>query len=166
MTSQLDSPSLPYVAPSPTSPAREHFGTGDRIFIGHGRSAEWRKLAEFLSQRLRLDYEEFNRDASAGLTTVERLSQMLQSSCFAFLVMTAEDEHLDGSRHARENVVHEVGLFQGRYGFQRAIVLMEDGCTEFSNIAGLGQIRFPRGDLRARSDEIRHVLERERIFKV
>jgi predicted nucleotide-binding protein len=80
--------------------------------------------------------------------------------------MTAEDEHLDGSRHARENVVHEVGLFQGRYGFQRAIVLMEDGCTEFSNIAGLGKIRFPRGDLRARSDEIRHVLERERIFKV
>ena len=27
--------------------------------------------------------------------------------------MTAEDEHADGTKHARENVIHEVGLFQG-----------------------------------------------------
>ena len=74
--------------------------------------------------------------------------------------MTAEDEHADGTQHARENVIHEIGLFQGRNGFERAIVLAEEGCTEFSNIHGLNQIRFPDGDLLARSEQIRQVLER------
>ena len=36
-----------------------------------------------------------------------------------------EDEHKDGSVHPRENVIHEAGLFQGRLGFPRAIVLLE-----------------------------------------
>jgi predicted nucleotide-binding protein len=38
------------------------------------------------------------------------------------------------------NVIHEAGLFQGRLGFERAIILLEDGCEEFSNIQGYGQI--------------------------
>jgi predicted nucleotide-binding protein len=88
---------------------------------------------------------------------------MLSSTGFAFLVTTAEDEHADGSHHARENVIHEIGLFQGAHGFERAIVLLEEGCVEFSNLAGITQIRFPRGDLMARSEEIRQVLEREGI---
>ncbi|SSC66217.1 unnamed protein product [Ciceribacter selenitireducens ATCC BAA-1503] len=59
------------------------------------------------------------------------------------------------------NVVHEMGLFQGRLGFMRAIVLLEDGCEEFSNIQGLGQIRFPKGNVAAAFEEVRMVLERE-----
>jgi predicted nucleotide-binding protein len=78
--------------------------------------------------------------------------------------MTAEDEQSDGQLHARMNVIHEAGLFQGRLGFQRAIVLLEDGCEEFSNIQGLGQIRFPKGDIRAVFEEVRQVLEREGLL--
>ena len=70
----------------------------------------------------------------------------------------------DGSTHARENVIHEAGLFQGRYGFERAIIVLEEGCTQFSNIHGLGQIRFPKGDIMACSEEIRQVLEREGVL--
>ena len=40
-----------------------------------------------------------------------------------------------------------------RLGFNRAIVLLEDGCEEFSNITGLGQIRFPKGDITAKFEE-------------
>lgn len=89
---------------------------------------------------------------------------MLDATTFAFLIMTAEDQHADGTRHARENVIHEVGMFQGRHGFARAIVLIETGCEEFSNIQGLNQIRFPQGDIMARSEEIRRVLEREELL--
>ncbi len=78
--------------------------------------------------------------------------------------MTAEDEHADTTKHARENVVHEVGLFQGRLGFTRAIVLMEEECTEFSNLSGVGQIRFPKGNIEAKFEAIRQVLEREGIL--
>lgn len=75
-----------------------------------------------------------------------------------------KDEQVDGKLHARMNVIHEVGLFQGRLGFTKAIVLLEESCEEFSNIQGLGQIRFPKNNIAAAFEEIRLVLEREGLL--
>jgi predicted nucleotide-binding protein len=134
------------------------------VFIGHGRSQVWRDLKDFLHERLNLPWDEFNREPTAGYTTKERLEEMLENACFAFLIMTAEDEHADEKLHARENVIHEIGLFQGQLGFRKAIILLEDGCQEFSNIIGVVQIRFPKGNIKAEFEEIRRVLEREEIL--
>jgi predicted nucleotide-binding protein len=134
------------------------------VFIGHGRSLLWLKVKEFLVERLRLPASEFNRESTAGIATVQRLQTLLSEAQFAFLIMTAEDRREDGSLHARENVVHEAGLFQGRLGFQRAIILLEEGCEEFSNIHGLGQIRFAPGRIEEAFEPIRQVLEREGIM--
>jgi hypothetical protein len=135
-------------------------GVSDNVvFIGHGRSEQWRRLKDFLNDRLHLRWEEFNSIPLAGLSNKERLQQLLESCTFAFLVMTAEDTDGSGALHARENVVHEVGLFQGRMGFDRAIVLLEEGCTEFSNIQGISQLRFPSGKIDAAFEEIRRLLE-------
>jgi hypothetical protein len=138
---------------------------GMKIFIGHGRSLLWRELKDFVTDRLHLEYEEFNREPSAGVGTAERLGEMLNACGFAFLVLTAEDEVADGTVRARENVVHEVGLFQGRYGFRKAIVLLENGCNEFSNIHGLGQLRFEKGNIGSVFEDVRRVLEREGLLK-
>lgn len=135
--------------------------SGDHVFIGHGRSLLWRVLKDFIQDTLHLQWEEFNREPVAGHTTSERLDAMLSQAGFAFLVMTAEEERLDSKIHARDNVIHELGLFQGKLSRQRAIVLLEEGCAEFSNIVGLTQIRFPRGDIAARFEDIRRVLARE-----
>jgi predicted nucleotide-binding protein len=137
---------------------------GTNIFIGHGRSKLWKDLKDFIQDRLHLPWDEFNRIPVAGVTNIARLSEMLDQAAFAFLIMTAEDEQADGKVNARMNVVHEAGLFQGRLGFQRAIILLEEGCEEFSNVQGLGQIRFPKGDLSKTFEEIRMVLEREGII--
>ena len=134
---------------------------GNKVFIGHGGTLLWRELKDFISDRLKLSYDEFNRVPVAGVHTTDRLKQMLDEAGIAFLVMTAEDERADGKMTARQNVIHEVGLFQGRLGFERAIVVLEEGCEEFSNITGLSQIRFPKGNIRAAFEEIRQVLERE-----
>ncbi len=144
--------------------ARESVRAGSTVFIGHGNSLVWRELKDFLEDRLRLSVDEFNSVSVAGVSTVERLSEMLDAATFAFLVMTGEDEQPNGKVNARLNVVHEVGLFQGRLGFERAIVLLEEGCEEFSNIAGLGQIRFPAGNLASKFEEVRQVLEREGLL--
>jgi predicted nucleotide-binding protein len=135
--------------------------TGMTIFIGHGKSAVWRELRDFLEKRLHLAVDEFNSVPVAGIPTAIRLEEMLEAAGFAFLIMTAEDELPDGKFHARLNVVHEAGLFQGKLGFKRAIILLEEGCEEFSNIHGLGQIRFPQNNITAKFEEIREVLERE-----
>lgn len=134
---------------------------GKRIFIGHGRSPLWRELKDFLADRLALPWDEFNREPVAGVTTSERLERMMSEAAFAFLIMTAEEEHADSKVYARPNFMNDIGLFQGKLGIHRAIVLLEEGCSEFSNITGLSQIRFPRGDIAARFEEIRRVLERE-----
>lgn len=138
---------------------------GTNVFIGHGRAHAWRDLKDFVQDRLKLPWDEFNRVPVAGVTNIARLSEMLDAAAIAFLVMTAEDERIDGAVQARMNVVHEAGLFQGRLGFMRAIVLLEEGCEQFSNIEGLGQIRFPRGNISAAFEEIRRVLEREGLIE-
>jgi len=112
-----------------------------------------------------LPWDEFNHVPVAGFTNIARLSEMLDEAAIAFIVMTAEDEQVDGKMHARLNVIHEAGLFQGKLGFTKAIVLREDGCEEFSNIQGLGQIPFPKGNIKAVFEEIRRVLEREGLIE-
>ena len=138
---------------------------GTHVFIGHGHSLVWRPLKDFISERLKLPWDEFNRISTAGVPNVSRLAQMLDQACIAFLVMTAEDEDAEGNFQARMNVIHEAGLFQGRLGFEKAIVLLEEECREFSNIHGLGQIRFPKGKIEASFEEVRRVLEREGIIE-
>jgi predicted nucleotide-binding protein len=144
---------------------RQRKVSGNKIFIGHGSSLIWRELKDFLKDRLHLEHEEFNRESHAGVATADRLADMLDAATFAFLVMTAEDELPDGKLIARLNVIHEAGLFQGRLGFKRAIILLAEGCEEFSNIHGLGQIRFPKGNISAKFEEVRQVLERERVIE-
>lgn len=137
---------------------------GRKVFIGHGgNSNEYLKLAVWLT-KCGLEWEVFTTEPTAGLSTKERLLQMLDNAQMAFLLMTPEDETANGAMMARANVTHEVGLFQGRLGWTKAIVLLEDGCEEFSNIEGLGQVRYPKGNLDAALEEIRQVLIREGVL--
>ena len=138
---------------------------GTNVFIGHGRSKEWKDLKDFISDRMRLPWDEFNRVPVAGIANTERLSTMLDAAAIAFLVLTAEDEVADGKMQARMNVIHEAGLFQGRLGFSRAIIMLEEGCEEFSNIAGLGQLRFSNGNIRDAFHDVQLVLEREGLIE-
>ena len=69
---------------------------------------------------------------------------MLKNSSFALLVLTREDETSGGCFRARQNVIHETGLFQGKLGFSRAVVVLEEGTESFSNISGIEQLRFAK----------------------
>jgi predicted nucleotide-binding protein len=135
------------------------------VFIGHGgHSSEWLKLEKFLSNRLHLSPVEFNSTSAAGVATTERLMEMLGRADFAFLISTGEDQQATGEFHPRLNVVHEAGLFQGKLGFKKAIILLEAGCERFSNVHGLNDIRFPKGKIEAAFEDVRGVLEREGLI--
>lgn len=136
-------------------------GFGSKIFIGHGGTTDWIELDRFLSKRLGLETLEFEDVPNPGKATVERIDEMLNTAGFAFLVMTGEDKLKNGDLQARPNVMHEVGLFHGKLGRHRAIVLLEDDCEEFSNIHGLQQVRFTKGKIAEKFEKIRATLERE-----
>jgi predicted nucleotide-binding protein len=117
-----------------------------------------------LSNRLQLSPVEFNSTSAAGVAISERLNEMLEAAGFAFLVLTGEDEQATGKFNPRLNVIHEAGLFQGKLGFKKAIILKEDGCEDFSNVHGLTDIRFPKGKIEAAFEQVRGVLEREKLI--
>jgi hypothetical protein len=144
---------------SPPKGRQKVTAAGQKVFIGHGRSPVWRELKDFLQDRLHLTTDEFNSVSTAGVAISNRLEEMLNNAAFAFLILTAEDEQPDGTLRPRENVVHEAGLFQGRLGFEKAILLLEDTCEKFSNAVGLVHIPFPRGNIKAAFEQVREVLE-------
>jgi predicted nucleotide-binding protein len=112
------------------------------VFIGHGHSEDWKELRDHLRDMHGFEVEAYEAKPRAGQTIENVLQAMLAKATIAFFVMTGEDETVAGSMNPRLNVVHELGLFQGRLGFNKGIVLLKRGAAEFSNIAGLQQIRF------------------------
>lgn len=132
-----------------------------RIFIGHGRCTAWRDLKDHLHEKHGFEVEAYETGARAGYSIAEFLERSQANADFALLLHSAEDEDSSGRLHARENVIHETGLFQGRLGFRRAIVLREEGCAEFSNLAGVQEIRFSKGNIRETFGEVLATLKRE-----
>jgi len=131
------------------------------IFIGHGRSQQWRDLKDHLHEQHGYPVEAYEIGARAGHTIRDVLESMLEASSLAILVLTGEDEDKEGKLHPRLNVVHELGLFQGALGFSRAIALLEDGTEEFSNIHGIQQIRYAKGNIRETFGDVLATLRRE-----
>jgi hypothetical protein len=131
------------------------------VFIGHGRSLLWRDLKDHLHEQHRYPVEAYETGSRAGHAVRDVLEEMLNKSGFAILVMTGEDETTSGDMRARQNVVHEAGLFQGKLGFNRAIILVENGVETFSNTSGIQQIRFEPEQIRSTFGDILATLHRE-----
>lgn len=131
------------------------------IFIGHGHDAQWQSLKDHLQDQHGFKVVAYEIGPRAGRSIKEVLDEMANSSSFALLVMAGEDVDASGDLHARENVVHELGLFQGRLGFRRAIAMVENDVTEFSNIHGLNPIRFPKGGIKETFGDVLATIRRE-----
>ena len=131
------------------------------VFIGHGRSSAWRDLKDHLHDKHDIRVEAYETGARAGHTIRDVLEEMIKKTSFAILVMTGEDEQSDSQLRARQNVIHEAGLFQGRFGFSRAILLLEEGVEEFSNVQGVQYIRFSKNNIKETFGEVLATLRRE-----
>jgi len=147
---------LPGLPQPPTEPPVE-----PTIFIGHGGSPVWKELKDHLHEKHGYKVEFYEMGARAGHAVRDILSEMMRGSSFALLVMTGEDKMEDRKVRARDNVIHEIGLFQGKLGFRKAIVLLEEGTEEFSNIQGIQQIRFKKGNIKETFGDVLATLKRE-----
>lgn len=114
-----------------------------RIFISHGRSAEWYKVQAYIERDIKIPTLELAQEANQGRTILQKLNEESEKCSYAVIVMTGDDEQ-GKSRRARENVMHEIGFFQGKYGLQNVCLLYEEGTSIPSNIHGLVYIPFPK----------------------
>lgn len=117
----------------------------DRVFIGHGGDRQWEVVRNYLSEA-EINVIAFESDERAGLGTLSVVEQMIRASRVAVVVMTGAHS-ADGKLLARQNVIHEIGFAQGALGVANTIILLEDGTDEFSNIAGITQVRFSKGEI-------------------
>jgi predicted nucleotide-binding protein len=134
------------------------------VFIGHGHTRDWEAISKFLELDLSLVVEEYEKISPLGYTVSARLEQMLAISSLAIVVMSAEDEQQDKTLRARQNVIHEIGLFQGRLGFEKVIVLRHKDCESFTNVSGINDIPYDLDHLDEVFAKIRRVAEREGLL--
>jgi predicted nucleotide-binding protein len=132
-----------------------------RVFIGHGHSEFWKSLKAHLGELHK--YETFSWESRpwAGYSTAEAVEAMLDHATFAILVHTAEDETADDRMRARQNVIHETGLFQAKLGLKRTIILREEGCEPFSNLTGVQEIAFGSAGIEVAFGEVVATIRRE-----
>jgi predicted nucleotide-binding protein len=135
------------------------------VFIGHGRSKLWSRLQIFIADELHLTTVSYESESRVGLSIVPILQKMLGQATFAVLILTGEDETAEGSRRARQNVIHEAGLFQGHLSFERVVLLLQNGLEEFSNVAGLQYIGFQGDSIEQTFYELQRALKREGLLK-
>lgn len=133
------------------------------VFIGHGRNKIWARLNSFLRDEMCIDTDYFERDSQVGKSVITALENCLDKSSFAVIIMTAEDETSGGEQRARQNVIHEIGLFQGRLGFEKVAILLQEGVEQFSNIAGLQYIPFSLDNIEQTFYQLEKMLVREGV---
>jgi sugar/nucleoside kinase (ribokinase family) len=134
-----------------------------RVFVGHGRNAEWLHVRDCLAH-WGLVPTYYGSTPSTGKFTSDILTTQALGADFAVIVATADDTDGSGRPSGRQNVVHEIGLMQGRLGWSKVAILLEEGVEPFSNIAGLQHIRFATGRINQAFHELEEMLVREGLL--
>ena len=131
-----------------------------RIFLTHGRSPLWREVQPFIEKDCNpsLPTIEMASRPHMGGTLIEKLEDLAADASYAVIVMTGDDLAGDEER-ARENVIHEIGYFQGRYGRHRVCLLHEEGVSIPTNLSGLGYCGFPKERVNAAFFELQAELQ-------
>ena len=135
-----------------------------RIFISHGRSADWHNVQKYIEKTIQIETLELAEQPFQGRSILQKLDEESRKCGYAVIVMTGDDRVGEDEVRARENVIHEIGFFQGRYGLDRVCLVYEQGVSIPSNISGLGYVPFPKGEVRAAFADIRKEIEAALTF--
>lgn len=127
------------------------------IFISHGHAELLKyQLKDFVREKLGKTALILSELPNNGLTIVEKLEAVSEKCCKAIILLTKDDEMADGSMRSRQNVIHEIGFFQGKYGRKNVILLCEEGVELFTNISGIVYIQFDRNHFAEVFEQLRN----------
>jgi len=112
-----------------------------------------------------------------GKSAYESLSKMINLYDYAILIATPDDTVVSRTikfDNPRDNVIFEMGLYSGRLGRSRAILLREDGTKYLTDLSGITMPEYPKQSspdfstgLVARCDEIKkHIKKTESQFNL
>jgi hypothetical protein len=127
------------------------------------------QIAKLLDdERVGFTVQSFPKAAATGDVPRDTVSRMLDASS-AGIALLLHDEEIKSlrrrrdeadchvtTRRSRPNVIHEMGLMQGKYGFDRVLLVMEDGLPGYdkpANIDGMREARVKVDPQTRRMDE-------------
>lgn len=142
-------------SPSPPINGRE---SQPVVFIAHGRSLIYLEVHRYLKDELGIEAVAFETQDHTSEQVSEILNQYLDRATAAVIVMTGEEQTIDSRLLARQNVVHEAGLFQAKLGFDRVALLKEASVESFSNAQGLIYIPFDPQNITSSFYDLRRFL--------
>ena len=114
----------------------------NQIFIAHGPASFWEKIYRYVKEDLNYKVEAFESESRISEPITYICDNFLKTCNCAIAVIAKEDFDDNGQARTRQNVIHEIGLFQGKYGTERVIIFEEEGVDIYSNISGLQTIKF------------------------
>jgi CheY-like chemotaxis protein len=135
-------------------------------FIVHGHDASAvNELKTFVEERLNGYVPVILAESrSGGLTVIEKFEEYSEAAFIAFVLMTPDDQVLDGTgrtiaRRARQNVIFELGYFLGRMGRSNGrVLILTKGDVEIpSDIAGIVRIDISSGVSGSASEILREL---------
>ncbi len=106
-------------------------------------------MQSFIEKDIQIETLELAQEPNKGRSVLQKLIEESNNCSFAVIVMTGDDDIKDNAPRVRENVMHEIGFFQGKYGIQNVCLLYEEGTNIPSTIHGLVYIPFPKGYINA-----------------
>jgi len=126
-----------------------------KIFISHGQSQLWKSVARFIENELEFGTVELSEAPNRGRTIIQKLDEETEDCHFAVIILTAEDEMASGNMRARQNVIHEIGFFQGKFGLENVLFLKENKVEGFSNFDGIVYEVFSPNSIQSTYERIR-----------
>jgi sugar/nucleoside kinase (ribokinase family) len=133
------------------------------VFLAHGTDPQWRKVWQFLEEDCHLQVYGAQPGPS-GEGQGEAMARLVALCGFAVCLLTGQDTMRTGHRYPDQSVVHQAGVFQGRVGFGRVALLVEEGVEIFSNVAGLICPPFRRGNVESTFWHLTRMLRREGLL--
>ncbi len=93
-------------------------------------------------QKSGLKVKQCQASPSPGRYRIDDLVEFLDCCTFAILVYDSEHEAGESRQGRRERIAHEIGLFQGRLGFTRVVLLVPEGSRDSLCLDGVQRVIF------------------------
>lgn len=131
------------------TPTQTQTKSDPRVFISHGRASDWMQVQQYIEKDIGIPTLELALEPNLGRTVLQKLEEESEKCSSAVIVATGDDIDAEGNLRARENVMHEIGYLQAKYGLSSVCLLHQEGTSIPSNIQGLVYVPFPEGCVNA-----------------
>jgi hypothetical protein len=146
-------------SPEPDTQKKSVFGSRN-VFISCGRNELVKlKIKDYVERELNLNTILFERDAEYDKGIFENLEDLTDKCSSAIIILSKDDELKTGEFIARQNIIHELGYCQAKYGRKNVALLIEKGVEIPSNLAGSLYVEFDMKNIESSFTNLRGFLK-------